>query len=162
MKIRTWILLFALAGLTSCATGINNQIEKANPEDSNELAGILFLTIGAEKQENQLVFKIQNAQTTPGILKKRADHIPAGSKQWLVEFLDTDNKVIKKLFVENALDKSVEVSNEEGRFERQQISLDKATFVIRVDYTRSMSKLRLSDSAGQVLSILDLESESDL
>lgn len=157
MKARVWAVMLIVV-LSACKS-IENQDKDGIQEDTLRPGGILFLTIGVKKEDERLIFELESAKSTSGNLKNRQPHIPAGSEQWLLEFLDEGNNVIKKLPVENPLTRSVEVSNEEGRFERRQLSLDKASFVVRLDYLRSMAQIRISTLSGEVLSRLNLDSD---
>ena len=154
LRYLSLLLLFILWSCQSAQVTTRSS-EDATPTSLQE--GILFLSLEVEKVANELQFKVLSSKTVAGKLKRTMPPILPGSESWFLEFLDEQDKVVKGLMVENPLTRSVEVSNESGRFQRQRLNLDKASFVVRIEYFQRMRKLRVSEPTGEVLSVIELD-----
>jgi hypothetical protein len=66
------------------------------------------------------------------------------------DFLDNNQRILKKLVVEHPLKTSYEAFFPDGTIERKQISLKEAEFTIRTNIRKTLTYITVNDTNGQV------------
>lgn len=117
---------------------------------------ILFLSLEVNKSNPTPTFKVINHTLADGRIKKSVPTSIDTPHYFKIVFNSSSGKIINQIAVENPLNRSVEVSNENGTFSRQQIDLDKASLAIRIQYLKKISSISIFDESGKLLSTLDV------
>ena len=99
-------------------------------------SGILFVTIDFVENQGPVVEAAQSVFNI-GIVKKE-DRFDEGDIKCI---LKNDGLSIKTLFFENPLNTSFEIYGEEGELQRKEVQLERASKVIRLNYSFEWSEL---------------------
>jgi hypothetical protein len=114
------------------------------------------LSLEASRVGNSIDFSLLDKRLIDGKLKRSMPSSLGLKQHFIFEFRSADGETVTTVANENPLNKSVEVSNESGYFQRQQIKPDKATMVLRIQFKKQITDLRISDTGGNELAVLSL------
>lgn len=117
---------------------------------------ILFLTLEVSKTESEPSFKILNQKLVAGTIKRTMPSAIDAPGFYKVVFKNQAGNSLLTVAIENPLEKSVEAPSENGGYIRKDISLEKASAVLRVGYAQQMSSISILKESGELITTLKL------
>lgn len=155
--IKKLLILFLLAGLTACNSQIARNavapVSLIHPKKNQ----LLFLSLKLTKTETGISLSVLDTKLVGGKLKRPLPETLNTSEHLIFEFRDQNGKTLTQVATENPLSRFVEVADENGKLQRQQIDLDKASLMLRIQFNKNMTNLKVTRSSGELLSVLPLE-----
>lgn len=151
------LVLCLLIGLASCSSRIAQNTTVSASTAQPKKNQIIFLSLELSKAENGIGFDILDTKLVDGKLKRGMPSELNIKEYLLFEFQDSEGQTLTTVASENPLSRSVEVANDQGKFERKQVDLDKVSLVLRIQFNTKMTRVKISDNAGKELSLLPLK-----
>lgn len=155
--IKQFIALVLLVGLTACSPQTVGNAVVPVSEIHQKKNQLLFLSLEVQKTDEGMVISVLDKKLVDGKLKRPLPAELNTSEYLIFEFQDQDGNTQTQVATENPLSRTVEVADENGKLQRQQIDLDKASLVLRIQFNKKMTNLKLTRSSGESLSIIPLD-----
>lgn len=118
---------------------------------------LLFLSLELSKTETNISISVLDKKLVGGRLRRPLPETLGTPQHLVFEFQDQNGKTLTQVATENPLSRYVEVADEKGKLQRQQINLEKASLVLRIQFNKNMTNLKVTRSTGELLSVLPLE-----
>ncbi len=151
------IVIALLIGFTACNSRIAQNtvvpVSLIHPKKNQ----LLFLSLELTKKETGIAFSVLDKKLVGGKLRRSLPETLGTPKYLVLEFQDQNGKTLTQVATENPLSRYVEVADENGKLQRQQINLEKASLVLRIQFNKNMTNLKVTRSTGELLSVLPLE-----
>lgn len=154
MRKQFLFLILSLTCVFACSPTSSigsKEVSKANTENR-----ILFLTLQASKTLSGPSFKVLNQKLVTGRIKRIMPATIDTPGHYKVVFKDQSGNSLLTVAIENPLEKSVEAPSENGEYVRKDISLEKASVVLRVGYAQQMNSISILKESGELISTLNL------
>lgn len=155
--LKKLIVLLILAGLTACNSRIARNtvvpVSLIHPKKNQ----ILFLSLELTKTSEGIGFSVLDKKLVDGKLKRSLPDRLNLPRYLNFEFKDQGDNTITQVASENPLSRSMEIADENGKIQRRQINLDKASLVLRIQFNKKITNLKVSRSSGELLSVIPLE-----
>ena len=149
MRIGIIALLVSL-NLSGCSA--KRGIPSADPQTAPDIeSGILFLSLNVKEDSlGTTTITLLNQNWVAGSFKEIGRQPSNNNNALEFTFLDSHQRVLKKVSVEHPLKTSVEAVSSNGTLERKKVNLKEAALNIRTNVQRSLTHITVSDSKGQI------------
>ncbi|GAB5524513.1 MAG: hypothetical protein Roseis2KO_23850 [Roseivirga sp.] len=155
--IRKLLVIALFVGFTACSSRIAQNtvvpVSLIHPKKNQ----LLFLSLELTKTETGISFSLLDKKLVDGKLKRPLPETLGRPNHLVFEFQNQNGSTLTQVATENPLSRYVEVSDENGKLQRQQINLEKASLVLRIQFNKNMTNLKVTRSTGELLSVLPLE-----
>ena len=144
-KVVILILPFILSFL-NCGVSKNSVV---NDQEIilDEHPKILFINFQAnKKQDGTIALKLLNKIVTEGKAKEKPRYNRLKNDDWECLQLDSDEKILQHIFLENPFFKHVEYLNEQGEFEIKTLEFDSVQIPIRLQLHKDSKFVTLRTS----------------
>ncbi len=155
--LKKFTILLVLVGLTACNSQIARNtvipVSLIHPKKNQ----ILFLSLELTKTNEGISFSVLDKKLVDGKIKRHLPetlHLP---RYLNFEFKDQQGNTLMQVASENPLSRNMEIADENGKIQRRQINLDKASLVLRIQFNKQMTNLKVTRSSGELLSVIPLD-----
>lgn len=150
------LLLVLILGASSCRT-TNSRSMRANTNELKEETNIIFVNLKISRDSAQReVVELVSATRAKGKLKNANENTREPADKLVCHFLDSEEKIIQIVTVQNPLKAALEQYSTDGTIQRRDATLTSAYFTIRAEVSSTAVTLRVSNSNGQRISLLKL------
>ena len=157
MSKHVFVVLLCLICLVACSPKASKNSREEKGQRTEVRPQLLFVTLEAFKEGEQVRFELVEVKAVDGQLKRSMPATLGDLTAYQFHFLDKDDNPITQVAIKHPLVKNVEVANENGTFEWQQIRLEKAFVVLRIAYFRQFASISIRDHAGNELDQIPLK-----
>ncbi len=109
---------------------------------------ILFLQVKVWKKGTGYGAELQSKKQVAGLLNRDIRGVQLNEGEWLVSFLDKNNKVIDEVAVLNPLEEHYESTDDQGKLLTVEVKKEEADCFIRVQYDSRFSSLQIEQIAA--------------
>lgn len=154
---KQFIALILLVALTACNSQIARNsvvpVSLIHPKKNQ----LLFLSLELKKTDEGMALSVLDKKLVDGKLRRPLPAELNTAEYLIFEFQDQQGNTQTQVATENPLSRTVEVADENGKLQRRQIDLDKASLVLRIQFNKKMTNLKVTRSSGESLSIIPLD-----